>query len=193
MARTSLQSLALVGFLMACLLCLVAPAASAQVPAIDPVPAAAESVPAVQQPDTSQLPVFGASFAAPGAPFGARIHSDVSGDYASYTAVATGGGGGFVSSEARDDVTGFDGASLAYKRRISDPALLAPRGVAFYRGELFVVDAKSTNIFVFDAATGLLKRRLPHPAEFLARDESFLGPLAVSGIDVAWGEVWVTF
>jgi hypothetical protein len=182
-----LQRVVSVACLAAALSSATASVASAQVPPLDPVPVASEPVAAVQQPDTSVLPVFDAAFAAPGAPFGARIHSDVSGDYAAYTSVTTGGGEVFVSSEARADVTVFDGASLVFKRRIADPALIAPRGVAFYRGELFVVDAKSPYILVFDAATGVLKRRLPHPAEFLARDESVLGPLTMSGIDVAWG------
>src|SRR4051812_26904147 len=106
--RASMRWAVLVGCLTA-MSGAMAGLASAQVPALDPLPVVSEPVPDVQQPDTSVLPVFNATFAAPGAAFGARIRSDLSGDYAAYTGVTTGGGDVFVSSEARADVTVFDG------------------------------------------------------------------------------------
>lgn len=67
-----------------------------------------------------------------------------------------------------------------------------PRGLAYYRGELFVLDGTAKAIFVFDPATGGLKRRFEHPAQF-AQSDFALDRVMLTGMDAAWGELWITF
>ncbi|HEX8054671.1 MAG TPA: hypothetical protein VF517_16915 [Thermoleophilaceae bacterium] len=107
-----------------------------------------------------------------------------------FVSAATGGGDLFVSTsypDARVEV--YDGATLAHKLTISDAALGEPRGITYYRGEVFVMDGSGADILVFDAASGSLRRRFTVPAGF----GEYVWQLMPTGVDAAWGELWITY
>lgn len=107
-----------------------------------------------------------------------------------FVSVATGGGDVFVGADYPDGrVEVYDGTTLAHERTISDSGLVDPRGVAYYRGELFVIDGLGAEIRVFDAASGALRRTFTLPAGF----GEYTWQLLPTGIDAAWGELWITY
>lgn len=138
----------------------------------------------VEQPDASRQPIFDRSFG--------PVHQSFCGDdraeeeicpdgYRSWT--AAGGGRYFKVSELWRSVEVYDASTLALQREIP---LGEPRGVTYYRAELFVVDRRDNAIEVFDPATGGLKRRLPLPTI------QALGAFEPFGVDAAWNELWIT-
>jgi outer membrane protein assembly factor BamB len=165
-----------------------------------------EPVVAVTQPDAS-APIFNRYIDSPRGQFYARECAllEVLGDECQrIVSNAVGDGRLFVSSEFGERVDVFDASTYAYIRTIQHPSMKKPRGVAFYRGELFVMDGRGT-IFVFDAASAVLKRQFDHPAKYFAGTDTPQSPygswdtgelyerVAITGIDVAWNEIWTTF
>lgn len=155
-----------------------------------------EPVPDVAQPDWSRQPIYDAAFGS--FTSGGDCDSlDVTfRQCVDFTVTTTGGGDVFVTSDSgmyKDGrVLVYNGTTLAHKRTIDDPALKTPRGIAYYRGELFVLDGTAKAIFVFDPGTGALKRRFEHPAAF-AQSDFALDRVMLTGMDAAWGELWITF
>jgi hypothetical protein len=155
-----------------------------------------EQVPAVEQPDWSKLPVFNTYFGSGG------MLNTVPGHYESVTTGQNANGDArvYVASSKTDRVYVFDG-----KMPINPPAppaplftfgaqpgagtLQDPAGIAYYRGEIYVVDRYLPNpgqdrVVVYDATDGSYKRSFPliNPR----------GLFNMSGVDAIAGEVWVT-
>jgi hypothetical protein len=144
-------------------------------PAEVPSAAKEENVPAVQQPDYSRLPLFEQFFQDPGGNFARQ------GNPADNVSVAVGDGHVFVASENTKRLSEFDGGVTP---TFIDAAQLttAPRGVAYYRGELYVA-GNDRAVHVYDAGPGHTERRR-FPVGYLGNP---------TGVDTAWGEVWVSF
>lgn len=141
----------------------------------------AENVPSVQQPNVANLPVFNAFFGADFAWPGSQTN-DVS--------VAVGGDRVFVSSESGNVVRSYDARTLALTGFAA--SVSAPRGIAYYRGEVFVLNGDG-EVVVLDAMTGTERRRLVHPVSLVYKNIKVFDGIQITGVDVAWGEAWLTF
>jgi hypothetical protein len=151
-----------------------------------------EPVPEVPLPEYWRQPFFDVHFAAPAAaPFSGRFAPI--GDPTRHVSVASGDGNVYVSSEIAGRVAVYDAKTLALLRTLSHSGLERPRGVASYRGEVYVVDSNDSEVFVFDPLSQQLKRRLKHPANLAHGQATLLTGVKLSGIDVAWNEIWLTF
>lgn len=156
-------------------------------------------MPTVQQPDWNQQPIFNSTFAynlAEGDDCEAIDIDPRKSEYCpDFSSVATGGGDVFISSSGLHDparVQIYDGTTLAHKRTIERSDMDLPRGIAWYKGELFVLDAAAQNVLVFDPATGGLKRTIAHPAKAVIAG-NYVESVMLTGIDAAWNELWITF
>jgi hypothetical protein len=153
-------------------------------------PQTQEPVTDVQQPDVANQPVFDAFFTPPtGRPFDGRY------TYAGFhVSVAVGGGYAYVSDEREGAVAVHDATTLAYVGALQDSGLRTPRGVSFYRGEVFVVDSDDAQVFVFDPQARVVKRTFQLPLKYVTADGyTVLDDVRITGVDVAWGEAWVSF
>jgi len=139
----------------------------------------------VAAPDVRRQPLFDRFFASQDSAGFAP-----SGDAKCHVAAAVSDTQLLVSSERNSTVEISDVRTLAPLRTLS--GVEGARGVAAYRGEGFVAD-RANRIFVFDPATGGYKRRFDHPTTVLVGSASALRQIAVTGLDVAWGEIWATF
>ena len=136
-------------------------------------------------PDVSRKPVFDQTFA------GADTAGFApTGDAKCHVATAVSDDHLLVSSERNSSVEVLDVKTLAPLRTLE--GVEGARGAAAYRGEGFVAD-RANRIFVFDPATGSYKRRFDHPGSLLVGAVPALRQVAVTGLDVAWGEIWATF
>jgi hypothetical protein len=150
--------------------------------------ATAEPVPDIEQPDVSRMPVREGSLAG-ATPIGEHV--------------ATATGGGTVWAVGERDATrihAWDGTSLARQSGIAVTGGRL-RGLAYYRGELYVGDQAYGNIKIYrpDGSERPPLRLLGVPSALRVVDEVqkarkvyVAEQLQLSGLDVAWQEVWVT-
>lgn len=121
-------------------------------------------------------------------------------EYRSPAAVAVGGPPGaervYVASERMSSVEMYDARTLAFLgkvRQAGDEYLIDPVDVAYWRQEIYVLDQRNesrTRVIVFDAAGSYRRRFDVYFPNRLDPGVRNLGKPA--GLDVAWGEVWVT-
>lgn len=156
---------------------------------------AEEPVPSVEQPDWWNQPVYDRDFGTFALGDTCESIAIDPGQFAhcgEFVSVTTGGGKVFVSTRYPDSrVEVYDGTTLAHERTLDHPSLGKPRGIAYYRDELFVLDGAGTDIFVFDPASGSLKRRLDPLSNTDYGD--YVWQLMPTGLDAAWGELWITY
>jgi len=174
-------------------LCLSAATASAQTLSSPLPPLQEEPVSTVRQPDASRLPVFDAFFNAPSGFAGGRFTTNS----AAHVSTAVGGDRLFVSSEESGRVAVYDSTSLAYTRTLTASGLTRPRGITYYRGQVYAADSADNQIWVFDGASGAVLRHFDHPTTLLVQSGAAAGTaiddIRITGIDAAWGEVWASF
>src|SRR4051812_21488305 len=181
----------------AVLLALVAGAAPASAQQLVPPPLGAgeEPVTNIDQPNRNNNdPVFDKYFTPSGASSLGTATSHV----------ATAVGGGRVYAVAENDpsrVFGWDATTLAASGGFNlAPPQGNPRGLAYYRGELYVGDTTNSNIKVYNVqGTPTLTRTIGVP-QALSLVNNTTGSsvrlaenLHLTGLDVAWQEVWATF
>jgi hypothetical protein len=145
---------------------------------------AAEPVPAVEPPDTTTTPAFVDNFALAGGQRDGRV------------ALTTGGGRVWVAQEDVPAVVGRNAATYADSGHFALPVGARPRGIAYYRGEVYVGDAAHDRIVVAQPG-GVGERQLVLPTVLLLSEGSgspdvLASHLEITGLDVAWQEVWVT-
>lgn len=158
-----------------------------------------EPVAEVQQPNWWQQPIYDRNF-------GAGLFSAQFPDERQSITIGTGPCGdsyAYVASPKTRQVhmyvvgivqgstcnTTLYGQYKTFGRSAAGPSFLNdPAGIGYYRGEVFVVDRMRSNpqaarVVVYDSA-GIFKRelKLVNP----------LGQIDLTGIDLAWGEAWVT-
>ena len=147
-----------------------------------------EPVLSVDQPDSSQAPIFTAEF--PGTYpelFSCdKYEEPCRTDYANYNAV--GGGRYFHSSELLGNVRVYDAQTRALEGYLGT---YEASGITFYRGEVFVVDKWDSTIKVYDPATRAQKRVIKPPSVFPGTKPS--RDIKPRGIDAAWNELWLSY
>jgi hypothetical protein len=141
----------------------------------------------IDPPNWSQAPVFNTRFYA-----GGGADTAFERDPCSHVGVAVGGNRVYVSSEEKAAVFRYDSTSLAAQGPISATGLDRPRGIAYYRGELYVADSRDNEIFVLDPASGAVHRKFTLPGAFVISGQTLLDGLMLTGVDSAWGEAWAT-
>ena len=147
----------------------------------------------MRQPDTSRLPVLDAYFDAPSSFSQSRFSTTDD----AHVSTAVGNDRVYVSSEQNGRVAVYNATSLAYVSTLSASGLTRPRGVTFYRNQVFVADSDDNQIWVFDAASGAALRHFDHPTTLLmqsgAAAATAIDNIHITGVDAAWGEVWTSF
>lgn len=160
-------------------------------PVETPVGMTKEDTGRIEQPNWQRNPVFRGDTPQGGGYFGSSLSDpDAGGPY-----IIAKGGRVFVSSARDDRVHIYDArdaspaGSIDGTQAYSEAAALAaplsdPRGITYYRGELYVVDAGRKRVAVFekDDSDGTYRLRRVIGEGVLERPE---------GIDAAWGRLFV--
>lgn len=147
-----------------------------------------ENVLDVQQPNWANAPIYDRNF-------GSGLAQTTPGSHESITVGGAPDGTAYVYvvSPKTKQVSMYDAVTLALRktfgRQVQGPQFLNdPVGVAYYRNELYVLDRyrpyqDHARIVVYDW-DGNFQREIPlfNP----------LGQVDLTGIDLAWGEAWVT-
>lgn len=192
-------------FELAALVCgamLILPgSAGAATPVDDALRTDTENVATFPPPDALRIPVFNANLPSPG---GDRLSFG-----GSRVATATGGGRLWAVGERADSVTSWDLATSALDVPFALRGNTHPRGLAYYRNEVFVGDAGVGEVEAYrpQGAQTAPPRKLPLPQVLSLVEPSLPGAcsatcpqeavpalenLTVTGVDVAWNEVWVS-
>lgn len=144
----------------------------------DPLALEREQVPAIDQPESWRLPVFNAYFGESLAPASSQHESVAVGK------APDGTGRVFVATAAGDRVVVFNSDTLAQVGIFGWGHLVEPAGIAYYRGEVYVLDRAqqptvASRVVVY-GTDGTHRREFELPRG-----------LELSGLDVAWGQVWM--
>jgi hypothetical protein len=136
-----------------------------------------ENVPSVPQPNWSQMPVYQGTFGT----------GHMGGWTGYHPSLAAGGGRLYIANPDMWRVDMYDATTRAYLGKFGEvpgfesclqtAVLCVPTGITYYHGKVYVVD-DSDRVFVFNASGGFVRQ--------------LQMPLDISGIDAAWGELWIT-
>lgn len=152
----------------------------------------AEPVERIAEPNITQAPVFNASF-------GPEAGVPSLGSTTDHVAVAVGGDRLWAVDEGNSRVTAWTTDTRSPSGSFGLGSGFRPRGIAYYRGEVYVGNAAANNVQVFrpNGTSAPPSRVIGLPDALTLVDGTVStvlgGELRLTGVDVAWQEVWVSF